>query len=71
MLELENDDSRNSLHQPDARLIELLHPVDDVDLEFRPPTECFDDPEACAFGGATARGRDKSTPRKPDRYYGV
>src|SRR6476619_2120091 len=37
------------------------HPVDDGDLEFQPPTERFDDSEACAFGGATARGRENLT----------
>jgi hypothetical protein len=39
VLELEDDNSRDALDQPDARLVELLHPVDDVDLEFRLPAE--------------------------------
>ena len=56
MLELEDDDSGDALHQPDARLVELLDAVEDVDLEFRPRAERLHDAEACAFGSATTRG---------------
>ena len=62
VLELKDNDSRDALHQPDARLVELLHSVDDVDLEFRPPTERFHDSEASACCCAAARRRARELP---------
>ena len=62
MLELKDHHPGQSLHQPDARLIELLYSIDDVDLEFRPRAERFHDSEPCAFCGTTARRRTGEFP---------